>query len=93
MIKTCNIVTIIIFLLCVLQTKSTTANYNYNGMMLRNFFLKKYLQLPMLTKMNKHFLKECKEKIINLYYHLPYQYYTLSDDDKLLIENILGTLL
>ena len=89
----CKILISTVSLFYILQASTISTNYNYKGMIIRNFLLKQYLQVPVLNKINKHFLKECKEKIVNLYYNLPHKYYTLSEDDKLLIENILGTLI
>lgn len=65
---------------------SITNNHN---MMMRNIILKQYLRLTIpLTKR----LTLYKQKLISLYYELPYSYYKLSEEDQLIIENVIALL-
>jgi len=57
--------------------------------MTRNLILKQYLRLAIpLTKHNTIY----KQKLISLYYDLPYNYYKLYEEDQIIIENVIALL-
>ena len=71
------------------KVHSISITNNDHNMMMRNIILKQYLRLTIpLTKR----LTLYKQKLISLYYELPYSYYKLSEEDQLIIENVIALL-
>ena len=84
-----NLFTVIIFIMHITVTNAIHIHMNNNQMMVRNLILKQYLRIK--CPINKRFNKY-KQKLISLYYELPYYYNTLLEDDKLIIETIISLL-
>jgi len=84
-----NLYIFIMFIMRIILTNARTMNMNNNQMMVRNLILKQYLRMK--SPINKRFNKY-KEKLISLYYEIPYSYYKLLEDDKLIIETIISLL-
>ena len=77
----------LLFMSNILTINTISITNNDHKMMIRNLILKQYLRLTIpFTKR----LTVYKEKIISLYYELPYQYYKLSEEDQLIIENVIA---
>jgi hypothetical protein len=66
-----------------------TINMNNTPMIMRNILLKHYLRIkgPVNRRLNK-----CKDRLITLYYELPLNYYSLLEDEKLILETIFSLL-
>jgi len=84
-----NLYIFIMFIMRIILINARTMNMNNNQMMVRNLILKQYLRMK--SPINKRFNKY-KEKLISLYYEIPYSYYKLLEDDKLIIETIISLL-
>lgn len=84
-----NLFTVIIFIMHIILTNTASINMSNNPMIIRNLILKQYLRIK--CPINKRFNKY-KQKLISLYYELPYYYNTLLEDDKLIIETIISLL-
>lgn len=73
----------------ILTINAISITNNDRNMMMRNMILKQYLRLTIpLTKR----LGVYKQKLISLYYDLPHSYYKLSEEDQLIIENVIALL-
>ena len=77
------------YLSYIITSNAESIRLNYDKMMIRNIILKQYLRLTIpLTKR----LVVYKQKLISLYYELPYSYYKLSEEEQLIIENVIALL-
>jgi len=90
-IKTYTFIMLIIYniLYNSITINAITINLNNNPMIIRNLILKQYLRIkgPINKRFNKY-----KQKLISLYYELPHNYYSLLEDEQLIIETIISLL-
>jgi hypothetical protein len=63
-------------------------NVNYNLLRLRNSYLR--IKLSEDVSKLKHYYKKMYTKTLNLYYDLNREYYSLSDEERTLIETIIS---
>ena len=84
-----KLLVLIPYLSYIITSNAESIRLNYDKMMIRNIILKQYLRLTIpLTKR----LVVYKQKLISLYYELPYSYYKLSEEEQLIIENVIALL-
>ena len=84
---------LVAFLLLLLKKGfQSTANFNYdlnfNMLRLRNSYLRLKLS-DNVSKINRYY-KKTHAKLVSRYYDLSSDYYSLSDEDRLLIETVIS---